>query len=394
LLELLTSATKFRLRADVPCGAYLSGGLDSTLIAALAQRELPSRLNTFSVGFDDAEFDETSFQRQAAEYLGTKHHHISCTASDIQRVFPEVIRHAEKPILRTAPAPLYLLSKLVRDCGIKVVLTGEGADEMFGGYDIFKETKVRRFWASQPDSKLRPILLRKLYPYLSNVQAQPDSYLRAFFHIQGGTIHSHQPRWELTSRLKLFFSNELRDALADGSEAEDRLSVLVPREFQCWNWLSQAQYLETKYLLPGYILSSQGDRMAMAHSVEGRFPFLDHRVVDFASRLPPEMKMKVLNEKFLLKQTARNLIPESIRARSKQPYRAPEANCFFRPKRAEYLDELLSPRRLEQQGLFHPRAVERLIHKFETGAAIGTKDNMAMVAIVSTALLQEEFCTN
>ncbi len=80
------------------------------------------------------------------------------------------------------------------------MLTGEGADEMFGGYDIFKETKVRRFWAAQPDSKLRPVLLRKLYPYLSNVQAQPDSYLRAFFHIQGGTIHSHQPRWELTAR--------------------------------------------------------------------------------------------------------------------------------------------------------------------------------------------------
>ncbi len=130
----------------------------------------------------------------------------------------------------------------------------------------------------------------------------------------------------------------------------------------------------------------------MAHSVEGRFPFLDYRVVDFASRLPSEMKMKVLNEKFLLKQAARNLIPESIRARSKQPYRAPEANCFFRPKRAEYLAELLSPRQIEQQGLFHPQAVGRLIHKFETGAAIGTKDNMAMVGIVSTSLLQEEFC--
>jgi asparagine synthase (glutamine-hydrolysing) len=390
LLDLLTSATELRLRADVPCGAYLSGGLDSTLIAALAQKQLSSRLNTFSVGFEDPEFDETAFQTQAAECLGTKHHHVSCSASDIQRVFPEVIRHAERPILRTAPGPLFLLSKLVRECGIKVVLTGEGADEMFGGYDIFKETKVRRFWAAQPHSRLRPLLLRKLYPYLSNIQAQPDSYLRAFFHIQGGSINSHQPRWELTSKLKLFFSPGLKDSLA----ASDRLALPTPDEFHCWSWLNQAQYLETAYLLPGYILSSQGDRMAMAHSVEGRFPFLDHRVVDFASKLPSEMKMKVLNEKFLLKRAARNLIPESIRLRSKQPYRAPEANCFFRPKRAEYLDDLLSPKRIEQQGLFHPQAVARLIHKFETGAAIGTKDNMALVGIVSTALLQEEFCTN
>ena len=132
----------------------------------------------------------------------------------------------------------------------------------------------------------------------------------------------------------------------------------------------------------------------MAHAVEGRFPFLDDRVVDFASRLPPEMKIKVLNEKFLLKQAARGLIPESIRKRSKQPYRAPEADCFFRPKRAEYLDELLSQRKIEQQGLFHPGAVARLIEKFEAGTAIGIKDNMAMVGIVSTSLLLEEFCNS
>ena len=132
----------------------------------------------------------------------------------------------------------------------------------------------------------------------------------------------------------------------------------------------------------------------MAHGVEGRFPFLDHRVVDFASRLPAEMKMKVLNEKFLLKQAARNLIPESIRSRTKQPYRAPEADCFFRPGRAEYLDDLLSRRKIERRGLFHYGAVTKLVEKFEAGTAIGIKDNMAMVGIVSASLLQEEFCKN
>lgn len=386
LLELLTSATKFRLRADVPCGAYLSGGLDSTLIAALAQRESGRRLSTFSIGFDDPEFDETSYQQQAASYLATDHHHVNCAAEDIQRVFPDVIRHAEKPILRTAPAPMYLLAKSVREAGLKVVLTGEGADEIFGGYDIFKETKIRRFWAAQPTSRIRPLLLRKLYPYLTNLRAQPDAYLRAFFHIQGESeFFSHQPRWDLTSKLKVFFSGALRERLRVRK-------VPVPVNYRSWNWLSQAQYLEAAYLLPGYILSSQGDRMSMAHSVEGRFPFLDPRIVDFASRLPAELKMKVLNEKFLLKQAARKLIPESIRVRSKQPYRAPEANCFFRPKRAEYLDELLSARRLERQGLFDPGAVGKLVKKFDAGLAIGIKDNMAMVGIVSTALLQEEFC--
>ncbi len=317
--------------------------------------------------------------------FGTEHHHVSCGAEDIQRVFPDVVRHAEKPILRTAPAPMYLLSKLVRETGLKVVLTGEGADEMFGGYDIFKEAKIRRFWAAQPDSRMRPLLLRKLYPYLRNIQAQPDAYLRSFFHIQSDCeFFSHRPRWELTAKLKVFFSDEVR---AQTGAAK----VSVPADYRLWNWMNQAQYLETAYLLPGYILSSQGDRMAMAHSVEGRFPFLDHRVVEFASKLTPELKMKVLDEKFLLKKSAQGLIPETIRKRSKQPYRAPEANCFFGPKRAEYLDRLLSPGALERQGLFNSGAVGNLVRKFESGRAICIKDIMAMVGIVSTALLKEEF---
>jgi asparagine synthase (glutamine-hydrolysing) len=394
LLELLTSATRLRLRADVPCGAYLSGGLDSTLIASLARRLCGAGFSTFSVGFEDPEFDESSYQSQAARYLDTVHHHVRCTAEDIQRVFPSVIRHTEKPILRTAPAPLFLLSKLVRDQGLKVVLTGEGADEMFGGYDIFKEAKVRRFWAAQPSSRLRPLLLRRLYPYLGKVQAQSDSYLRAFFHVQGDPLfYSHEPRWDLTSRLKLLFSADVRDRLAGSArQARERLADQLPAGYQDWDWLSRAQYLETAFLLPGYILSSQGDRMAMGHSVEGRFPFLDHRVVDFAARLPPELKMKVLNEKFLLKQAARGLVPEAIRTRSKQPYRAPEADCFFRPKRAEYLDRILDPTRMKVCGLFDYGAVSHLVRKFEAGTAIGIKDNMAMVGIVSTSLLLEEFC--
>jgi asparagine synthase (glutamine-hydrolysing) len=278
------------------------------------------------------------------------------------------------------------LSKLVRETGLKVVLTGEGADEMFGGYDIFKEAKIRRFWAAQPDSRMRPLLLRKLYPYLRHIQAQPDAYLRSFFHVQSDCeFFSHQPRWDLTAKLKVFFSDEVREHTAAAK-------VPVPDDYRSWDWMNRAQYLEAAYLLPGYILSSQGDRMAMAHSVEGRFPFLDHRVVDFAAKLPRELKMKVLNEKFLLKKSAQGLIPETIRKRTKQPYRAPEANCFFGPERAEYLDELLSPSQLAQEGLFHPGAVAKLVKKFESGTAIGIKDNMAMVGIVSTALLQEEFC--
>jgi asparagine synthase (glutamine-hydrolysing) len=147
LLELLSDATRIRLRSDVPVGAYLSGGLDSSVITALVKQCSATRLKTFSVTFEDAEFDESVYQQDVVNFLGTDHQAVRCSHGDISKVFPDVIWHTEKPILRTAPAPLYLLSRLVREHGYKVVLTGEGSDEFLGGYDIFKEAKIRRFWA-------------------------------------------------------------------------------------------------------------------------------------------------------------------------------------------------------------------------------------------------------
>ena len=164
LRALLADATRLRMRADVPVGAYLSGGLDSSLITALAAPMAPNGLNTFSVTFDDAEHDESAFQMEVARALGTHHRAVASGSADIAASFPDVINFTERPVLRTAPAPLYRLSGLVRDAGMKVVLTGEGADEIFAGYDIFREARVRRFCARQPGSKIRPHHFRKHYP--------------------------------------------------------------------------------------------------------------------------------------------------------------------------------------------------------------------------------------
>jgi asparagine synthase (glutamine-hydrolysing) len=394
LLELLIDATQVRLRSDVPVGAYLSGGLDSTVTTALVKKYTNARLRTFSVAFDDAAFDESPFQRDAVRFLDTDHQEIRCTKNQIAEIFPDVIWHTEKPVLRTAPAPLYLLSQLVRNSGYKVVVTGEGADEVLGGYDIFKETKIRRFWESQPKSKMRPALLRRLYPYLQNIQNQPEAYRKAFFHINVDPslqpFFSHIPRWQLTARLKTFFSDATRAQIA-ADDGYSKVRTRLPRSFTSWNSFCQAQYLETKYLLPGYILSSQGDRMGMAHSVEGRFPFLDHRIVEFASRLPVSLKMKVLNEKFLLKRSAAGLIPPSVMKRHKQPYRAPEACSFLQPAAREYMQELLSAEQIRRDGIFDARSVALLLDKFRRGAAIGIKDNMGLVGIVSTQLLIHRF---
>lgn len=394
LLDLLVDATRIRLRADVSVGAYLSGGLDSTLTTALIKKFTNARLRTFSVTFTDAEFDESSYQREAVSYLDTDHQEVRCTSAEIGGIFPEVVWHAEKPVLRTGPAPMYLLSRLVRDSGYKVVITGEGSDELLGGYDIFKEAKIRRFWRSQPDSQFRPLLLRRLYPYLPNIQQQPDAYRKAFFHVQGDAetepFFSHLPRWALTSKLKAFFSQQVAAELG-ASSGYDAILGSLPAAYGSWNSFCQAQYLETKYLLPGYILSSQGDRMAMAHGVEGRFPFLDYRVFEFASKLPVSLKMKALNEKYLLKRCARGLIPESIGSRHKQPYRAPEGYSFLERPARSYVDDLLSEEQLRRDGVFDPAAVLRLLGKFKRGAAIGIKDNMSLVGVISTQLLLHHF---
>jgi asparagine synthase (glutamine-hydrolysing) len=394
LSHLLEDATRIRLRSDVPVGAYLSGGIDSTVTTALVRKIADDRLRSFSITFEDAEFDEKSYQDEASAFLGTQHSSVSCSSSDIARVFPQVIWHTEQPVIRTAPAPMFLLSKLVRQAGFKVVLTGEGADEVLGGYDIFKEAKIRHFMGRNPESRWRPLLLRRLYPYMESMQRQPAAYLKHFFRVTPEDIaspfFSHLPRWELTAKLKLLFSAEVREETGKFNEIGE-IEQALPRAYRSWSYFGQAEYLEAKYLLPGYILSSQGDRMAMAHSVEGRYPFLDYRVVEFAAKLPASAKMKGLDQKHLLKQAFHGLIPESIVRRPKQPYRAPDGKCFFGAGAGNYAEELLSPEAVRKNGIFDAQSVTALQNKFKSGRASSIKDNMAMVGVLSTQLLVHQF---
>ncbi len=395
LRELMIDSVKLRLRSDVPVGAYLSGGLDSSVITSLIHNFTDTPLRTFSIGFEDDEFDESVFQQELVQYLETEHTHVTCKAEDISRLFPQVIWHAESTILRTAPAPLMLLSQHVRESNYKVVLTGEGADEVFGGYDIFKEAKVRRFCQRFPDSRLRPLILKKLYPYLKHSPTAGGDFGKQFF--QQGMEYidkpyfAHIPRWSTTRRSWRFFSREMKDLL-QGSASYDSIRRILPPEIEQWEALNRDQYIENHTLLSGYLLNSQGDRMAMANSVEGRFPFLDHRVIEFAANIPARYKIKVLNEKYILKKSMAGLIPESIRRRSKQPYRAPDSQSFFsQGEPAAYVKELLGEEALRKAGYFNPAAVGKLLRKSASGRVIGFSDNMAFVGILSTMLLDKMF---
>ena len=393
----LEEATALRMvRADVPVGSYLSGGLDSSLLAALALRATGARFHTFSLRFEDAEYDETGFQRAMAERLGTEHHEVLVTHQDIARIFPEVVRHTERPILRTAPAPLKLLSQLVRSVGLKVVLTGEGADEIFGGYDIFREGKVRRFWARRPESALRPLLLERLYPYLRRSPVANRAMARRFFgrdlHRSGEPGFAHGPRWATGAGLLRLLAPETRRE-ANEQDVVQRLLRTLPPEVAGWTPLSQDQLIEIRTLLSGYLLSSQGDRMLMSHSVEGRFPFLDHRVVRMANELLDVVKLPALNEKAVLKRVAANLVPREIVRRKKQPYRAPDAAAFVGEDAPEWVADVTSPEAVARAGVFEPELVGRLVGKCRKLAPRGrlsNADDMALVGVLSTQLLHRQ----
>jgi asparagine synthase (glutamine-hydrolysing) len=396
VLELLEDSTKLRLRADVPVAAYLSGGLDSSAIAALAQRHAPRGLKTFAVRFQDALFDERNEQDAVARALGLSLDSIEVSALDIARALPEVVHFAERPMHRTAPGPLLLLSRRVLDAKTKVVLTGEGADEFFAGYHIFKEDKIRRFWARHPDSTMRPKLLRRVHPYLARDLGRAGGFMTAFFgrHLTDTDhpLYSHRIRYENTARILRLVHPNLVASATEGDPLE-HLQARLPASFARWSALGRAQYLEVATFLQSYLLHSQGDRMLMANSVEGRFPFLDHRLVELAAGLPARAKLRALHDKFALRRAVAPLLPREISRRPKQPYRAPILAAIAAHDAPDAVREALDPGAIRDAALFDADAVNLLVAKCRKNlqAGVTEADEMALVLVVTTMMLKRDF---
>ena len=393
--EILFDSTTLQLRSDVPVAAYLSGGIDSSITCALVKKYHNNNLITFSVGFKDERFDERPFQMQMVEHLGTDHRMIEVGYEDIGQDFSEVIWNAERPMMRTAPAPLLALSRLVRKNGIKVVLTGEGADEIFGGYNIFKEDKVRRFWARQPESTFRPLALSKLYGYIQR-DPQAESFWRMFFRKGLEDVdhpyYSHLIRWNNSVQMRRFFHPDLKARFPSDEEMFADLKTYLDPDMVRWAPLCRAQYLEMALFMSGYLLNSQGDRMMMGNSIEGRFPFLDHRLIEFAATIPPKYKINGLTEKYVLKKAYEDLVPPAIVNRPKKPYRAPIAACFRGDSLAA---KLIRPEALEKSGIANVATFTKLMAKAGVdGRGLSERDEMAVATVTSMQLLNSMFIDN
>jgi asparagine synthase (glutamine-hydrolysing) len=192
---------------------------------------------------------------------------------------------------------------------------------------------------------------------------------------------------------KMFFSSNLKDTLQTYGSIDD-LSQFLSGDLRDVDDISRAQHIEIKTLLSGYLLSSQGDRVAMAHSIEGRFPFLDHRLIEFCCKLPSTIRMRALTEKYILKKSMKDILPASVIVRTKRPNMAPDAKSFFNDKQLAYINELLSEKYLEESGYFDAKAVPLLVKKCRHNTILGFKDNMAMVGIISTLLVHDHYIKN
>lgn len=393
----LSDAVALRLRADVPVGAYLSGGLDSSVLASLVQ-EGDSPLETFAVRFADPAFDETAEQRRMAELLGTRHHEIVCGPDEIAGALADVVWHCEAPLLRTAPVPLYLLSGLVRSAGMKVVLTGEGADELLAGYSIFKEDAVRRFWARRPNSSLRPRLAARLHPEVAAEGTRgTELWSRFFGRDLDATAHpfyAHLIRWQNTAWTRRLLAPELRTAdAAVPIDGVPDLAAELPPGFEDAPPLAQAQWTEIATFMSSYLLAYQGDRVAMAHGVEVRYPFLDPGVIEWCLGLPTRLKMPGLRDKVTLRRLASRTLPPEIWRRPKQPYRAPMTTALFGPDSPDYVRDLLDSGSVERLGLLDPRAARTLTQRAfdRKGEMAGEREEMALVGALTLQALGQAY---
>ena len=393
LREILRDSVRLRLRSDVPVGVYLSGGIDSSVIALLTSQVMKERFKSFSVTFDDPDFDESGYQNEMVASIGSDHHTVRIDYDAICDAFVETVYHAERPLFRTAPVPLFLLSRIVRENGIKVVLTGEASDEMLFGYDSYKELKLLQFWARSPASVRRPLLIKRLYPHLKHyADEQRYGLMKLYYEDFLGSFSNPLAALNIRIGNNTVLAAAFNKGLGIKFEKNaliERIRATFPEGYDRWSLLQRHQFLEMTTLLSGYLLSSQGDRMSLAHGVEGRFPFLDHRFVERAFSWPDSYKLHGFSQKNILRTAFRGQIPDSIIDRPKLPYQAPDLRAFIRKGRpTAVVDRYLSPEMIREFGVFDERFVARFLRKFSDRPPeqTGYRDNMTLVFLLSAQL--------
>jgi asparagine synthase (glutamine-hydrolysing) len=358
LSERMRAAVASSLESDVPVGTFLSGGIDSGIVTTLAARVAGAPLPAYSIASSHRRFDERSGAERVSRAVGAPLHTVLADEMLVARSFPALIWHAESPVLSTEAAALLALAQRARR-DVKVVLTGEGADEAFAGYANFKQHLVLRPLIERGPARLRRALrplARRLFgdDFLVPAEHRLDEVHDALGFIPA-QLYEHEfyrgvaPLVFEPARARAVLGRPL---WADLGIAKEPLAGL--------HWLDQSLYIGYRVMLPGYLLGAHGDRALMASSIEGRYPFLDRGLVEFAASIPPELKLRRGSDKYVLRESARGLVPPAtVRAR-KRRFMAPFGTPFLLPGAPPEIRALLAPDALRAFGYFDPARVGRV----------------------------------
>ena len=373
LKGLFERSVRHRLQADVPVGYYLSGGMDSSMVAAEVKRASNGNArHSFSIAFAEKEICESRYQRVMAEHAGSRHHEIIFDWAEISERLPAMIRHSECPVKETFDTCSLALSEAARASGITVVLAGEGADELFAGYVGYRFDRLG----------LRG---EKKYDY--------------------ETIMEDELRERLWGDKDIFYEID-QFAFRDLKLAlySDQLNEQFD-EFECLNFppvnkerlrdrhfIHQRSYLDFKLRLSDHLLTEHGDHMALANSVEARYPFLDIDLVEFSKLIPPDLKLRGYTEKYILRKLAEDLLPVEIVRREKFGFRAP-GSPYLLQQNIGWVNDLLAPERIKRQGYFNPVAVEKLKRRYsQPGATLHPHlESDLLLFVLTFGLFLDEF---
>lgn len=387
LEELMERSMRRRLIADVPVGAYLSGGLDSSVIAALMTRITSSSVKTFSVGFG-YEHDELSEASRTAKVLGSDHHELSCRSEDVSSLLPEVVYHSDDPLGDAIAIPMFQLAREARK-QVKVILTGEGADEIFGGYLFHKV-----MWGASLYRRLMPGGLRRgaieplaaaLPARMLNLAFQYPAYLgdrgklKAVDYLR--TAGSGDQAAGYHHLISLFDDRELTSLFTPDFEA----SLAATPDWTMPNLSGGTEFdqmlrLQFEHWLADNMLL-RNDKMSMASGIEGRVPFLDHELVEFGLRLPRSLKLRRLVGKYLLRRLAKRVLPVENARRRKMPFYVPIEKFFEEPSFISLMDDLLGERAVRARGIFRPEAIAGLRSSMHAHEFIPVKQVFSLMTL-------------
>lgn len=362
--DALDEAASSHMIGEVPIGAYLSGGVDSATTSRLLKEHYPQTVQTFTIGFGDPQADESQLAREIAQHLGVPNEQITVAQDgqqDLLAALRNCIYHLEQPQRMAVDVPHYLLSGLVRSKHYKVVYTGDGADEILGGYDCYRQDYIRQWGNDKTDAELRrDYYLNQFKDDFAQEHMQMLMSLHAPEH-QAAVIQQFgcYPAWhDFWHILDDVSQPLLTPAVSAAANAEWQQMIAVMRpKLEGRHWLNQSLYMETKTRLPGWILW-KSDRLSMANSVEARVPFMDHPLVELAARVPPELKLNGMDEKYILRKLAMPHLPQHPTYYKKRAFYTPIREWFFQEESQAALDSYLSDAAIEECGCFEAETVQ------------------------------------